>query len=263
MLIDTHAHLNFNAYKNDVDEVIKRSFDNNVWMINVGSQYTTSKRAIAMADKHEKGLYAAVGLHPIHVEDGFDYEKYQELAKSPKVVAIGEIGLDYKSDYLQFKEKQRTVLCQQLNLAKELGLPIIFHCRLAHDDLIKIINKETRGVIHCFTGNWEQAKKYLEMGLYLGFNGIIFKPAPYRTDGSGTGLDLDEVIKKTPLDKILIETDCPYLTPPLPTAVLAKAGRNEPIFVKYVAEKIAKIKKLSYEEVAKITTKNAQKLFNI
>ena len=256
MLIDTHAHLNFNAYKADADEVIRRSLENDVWLINVGSQYSASKRAVEMAEKHCEGVYAAVGLHPIHVnEEEFYYEKYKALAKSKKVVAIGETGLDYKSEYVSSKELQRTVLCQQLDLAKELNLPIIFHCRLAHDDLIKILSENsspTAGVIHCFTGNWAEAQEYLKMGFYLGFNGIIFK------------LNLDEAIAKTPLDKILIEPDSLYLTP-LPAEALAKAGplRNEPIFVKYVAEKIAKIKNLSYEEVAKITTENAQKLFKI
>ncbi|KKS90305.1 MAG: Hydrolase, TatD family [Parcubacteria group bacterium GW2011_GWF2_43_11] len=254
MLFDTHAHLNFNAYKEDSLEVLQRSLDNGVWMINVGSQYSTSKRAVEMAEKHEKGVWAAVGLHPIHVrEEEFDYEKYKELAKSKKVVAVGEVGLDYKPEYALSKEKQKIVLAQQLKLAEELDLPVIFHCRMAHDDLIKILSENgsrIRGVVHCFTGSWKQAQEYLGMGLYLGFNGIIFK------------LNLEEVIKKTPLEKILIETDCPYLTP-LPAVALAKAGRNEPLFVKHVAEKIAKVKELSYKEISRITTENAKKLFKI
>ena len=254
MLFDTHAHLNFNAYKEDSLKVLQRSLDNGVWMINVGSQYSTSKRAVEMAEKHEKGVWAAVGLHPIHVrEEEFDYEKYKELAKSKKVVAVGEVGLDYKPEYALSKEKQKIVLAQQLKLAEELDLPVIFHCRMAHDDLIKILSENgsrIRGVVHCFTGSWKQAQEYLGMGLYLGFNGIIFK------------LNLEEVIKKTPLEKILIETDCPYLTP-LPAVALAKAGRNEPLFVKYVAEKIAKVKELSYKEISRITTENAKKLFKI
>ena len=312
MLIDTHAHLNFNAYKDDADEVIRRSLDNNVWMINVGSTYETSKRAVELAEGYPQGVYASIGLHPIHLAKGifktkidkeetefetkeeesknvrsfppslspsessvFNYEKYKELAlrqgsgqAKSKVVAIGEIGLDYyyrpktKKKLEIFKKRQRTVLCQQLELARELNLPVIFHCRAAHNDLIEILNSNfyflnsgLKGVIHCFTGTQEQAEKYLEMGFYLGFNGIIFK------------LSLDEIIQKTPLNKILIETDCPYLTPPLPAEALAKAGpmtgRNEPLYVKYIAEKIAKIRNISYEEITKAVTENAKRLFKI
>jgi len=292
MLIDTHAHSNFNAYKFDADEVIRRSLDNGVWMINVGSQYETSKRAVEIAERYKAGIYAAVGLHPIHLANGifkipkpagragipvaegdlgtkidqeeiefrtreedFDYEKYKALANSPKVVAIGEIGLDYyyrpktKIKFQQFEKKQKEVFLKQLELAKELNLPIIFHCRAAHDNLITTLehynNRTIRGVVHCFTGTWEQAKKYLEMGFYLGFNGIIFK------------LNLDEIIKKTPLEKILIETDCPYLTPP------PMNGRNEPLYVKYVAEKIVELKRESLEKITQITTENAKDLFRI
>ena len=245
MLIDTHAHLNFSVYQDDAGEVIRRSLDNDIWLINVGSQYTTSKRAVETAEKYEKGVYAAVGLHPIYAKDKFQYEKYKTLAKSKKVVAIGEIGLDYKAEYVSFKEKQKEVFLKQLDLAKELSLPIIFHCRMAHHDLLKIIDSGLQGVIHCFTGTWEEAQKYLDMGFYLGFNGIIFK------------MNSDEIIKKMPSDRILIETDCPFLTPP------PKEGRNEPLYVKYVAEKIAKIKELSYKEIVQITTKNAKELFKI
>ncbi|MDD5145651.1 MAG: TatD family hydrolase [Candidatus Pacebacteria bacterium] len=272
MLIDTHAHVNFNAFKDDVDEVTRRTLNNDAWMINVGSQYDTSKRAIGLSQKYPEGVYASVGLHPIHLaggifktkidteeiefktrEENFDYNKYKGLAKSEKVVAIGEIGLDYyykpktKIRLDLFKNLQKEILLKQIDLAKELNLPIIFHCRMAHDDLIQILEniKGIFGVIHCFTGNLEEAKKYLEMGFYLGLNGIIFK------------LNLDEVIKNTPLDKILVETDCPYLTPP------PMAGRNEPLYVKYVVEKIANLKNLSIEEITKITTQNAKKLFKI
>lgn len=268
MLIDTHAHLNFNAYKEDSLKVLQRSLDAGVWMINVGSQYSTSKRAVEMAEKYPEGVYAAIGLHPIHLETGtvqgkidkeeikfetieevFDYEKYKELAQSKKVVAIGEVGLDYKPEYASTKVKQETVLRQQMALAREMNLPVLFHCRMAHDDLIKILQEsgaQVKGVIHCFTGTWKQAEKYLAMGLHLGFNGIIFK------------LNLEEIIKKTPIDRILLETDCPYLTPP------QEGGkRNEPIFVKYVAEEVAKIKKISYKDVAEITAQNTRTLFKI
>lgn len=274
MIIDTHAHLNFNAYKNDLDAVIKRTLSENVWFINVGSQYETSKRAVELAEKYGKGVYAAIGMHPIHVETEvfkpkldpeeemadekkekkFDVERYKELAKSGKVVAIGETGLDYyyrpktKTRQEIFKQAQKEVFLEHLKLAKELNLPMIFHCRSSHDDLIEILrnNPGIQGVVHCFSGTLEQAKKYLEMGFYLGFTGIIFK------------LDLDNIIKEIPIERILVETDCPYLTPPE-----ASSERNEPIFVKYIIKKIAGIKGLSYEKIAEITTQNAKKLFRI
>ncbi len=277
LLIDTHAHLNFNVFKDDTDQVIKRALKNNIWMINVGSQYTTSKRSIEITNNYPEGVYAAVGLHPIHLETGlvkvkndkeevkiksreeeFDYKKYKKLAENQKVVAIGEIGLDYywkpkttKKKEL-FKAKQKDAFLKQLGLARELNLPVIFHCRMAHQDLIDILSFQfsmsdfrLEGVVHCFTGTWDQAQKYLEMGFYLGFNGLIFK------------MDFDEIIKKTPLQKILVETDCPYLTPP------PAEGRNEPLNVKYVAEKIAKLKNVKYEKIAEITTENAKKLFKL
>ena len=278
MLIDTHAHLNFNAYKDDLDEVIQRSLAENVWIINVGSKYETSKRAVEIAERYKEGIYASVGLHPIHSTTGlvkiktdpeeggfitegedFNIEKYRRLAQSKKVVAVGEIGLDYyykpktKRKLEQFKERQKQVFLKQLELAKVLNLPLIFHCRMAHQNLLEILKSKIKnqkskiqGVIHCFTGNWEEAKKYLEMGFYLGFNGIIYK------------LDLEDVIKKTPLEKILLETDCPYLTPPQ-----IGSQRNEPLFVKYIAQRIAEIKNLDYEKVVKATVQNARELFKI
>jgi len=273
MLIDTHAHLNFDAFKNDADEVILRSLDEGLWMINVGSHYTTSKKAVEIAEDYPQGIYASIGLHPINLDTGlvkikidntegsrfereFDYNKYKELAKSNKIVAIGEIGLDYywrpKTTVKKeiFRQKQKDLLLKELKLSQELDLPVIFHCRMAHPDLVEILKNEVskikKGVLHCFTGNQEEAKEYMKMGFYLGFNGIIFK------------FDLKEVIKKTPLERILVETDCPYLSPPE-----FKKERNEPVAVKYIAEEIAKIKGVSIEKVAEVTTENAKTLFKI
>lgn len=244
MLIDTHAHVNFKAFNNDFDQVIKRSLDENVWMINVGSNYKTSKKAVELAEKYDKGIFAAIGLHPIHANDeDFDKERYRSLASSNKVVAAGEIGLDYFKDYGEFKEKQKQVFLNQLELAKELNLPVILHCRMAHDDLLDILkNHDIKGVIHCFTGDWEQAKKYLDAGFYLGINGILYK------------LDLKEVIERAPLDRILLETDCPYL---------GKEERNEPIFVRQIVQEITEIKNIDFEQVAQTTFQNAKNLFNI
>lgn len=253
MLIDTHAHLNFPAYKVDAQKVIDRTLKKDVWMINIGTNYHTSKKAVEISQKYKKGIYATVGLHPIYAQDGFDDKKYKQLAQNSNVVAIGEIGLDYKKEYLSFKKEQEILFLKQIKLAQELKLPIIFHCRMAHQDLINflILNNKNqkpklKGVIHCFTGNLEEAKKYLEMGFYLGFNGLIFK------------LNFDNIIKSMPLEKILIETDCPYLTP-----LQEGNKRNEPLFIKYIVEKIAKIKNIDSEKVAKIVTKNAKTLFKI
>ncbi len=253
MLIDTHSHLNFRDFDMDRDEVIKKCLDNNVWMINVGVDFKTSKKAIEIAEKYKKGVYAAVGLHPTSENlNSFNYEEYKRIAQSDKVVAIGEIGLDYK--YKTDKNLQEKVLNEQIKLANELNLPAIIHCRFAHNDLIEILTSpvlgKLKGVIHCFTGNWEEAKKYLDMGFYIGFTGIIFRKSD--------GIDFEKIIKKTPLNRILIETDCPYLTPPD-----FKEKRNNPLAVKFVAEYIAKIKNKNFDEIEKNTTQNAKNLFNI
>jgi len=278
MIIDTHSHISFKAYDKDREEVIKRTQDEGVVCIDVGTKYETSKNVVELAERNEN-IYASIGMHPIHIktdlmklrmdeEEGafapfgeeYDREKYKELAMSKKVVAIGEIGLDYyyrpktTSRLEQFKELQKKVFIEQLDLAKELNLPVIIHCRMAHEDVIDILksqnpnpnDQKVRGVIHCFTGSWGEAQKYLDLGFYLGINGIIFK------------FDIDEVIKKAPLDRLLVETDCPYLTPPM-----AEVEHNEPIFVKYVAEKIAELRKISFDEVASATTANAKKLFKV
>ena len=244
MLIDTHAHLNFKAFNNDFNKVIRRSLSEDVWMINVGSKYDTSRKAVEIAEQYDSGVFASIALHPIHARDEeFNLERYKELAKSDKVVAVGETGLDYFKDYALFKDKQKEVFLKHLELAKELNLPVIIHCRMAHEDTIKMLAKHNiLGVIHCFTGSWEQAKKYMDMGFHLGINGIMYK------------LDLKEVVEKTPLNRLLLETDCPYL---------GKEKRNEPVFVRKIAKDIARIKGISFEEVVENTTQNAQELFGI
>jgi len=247
MIIDTHAHLNFKAF-DDWKKVIDSSLAEDVWMINVGSKESTSRKAVEIAESYEEGVFAAIGVHPIHAREGFDEKVYEELASSSKVVAIGEVGLDKFRDYGEFFDEQKEILVKQIQLAARLCLPVIFHCRKAFEDLLEIIKENhcPPGVIHCFTGSFKQAQQFLDLGFFLGINGIMYK------------LNLEEVIEKTPLDRLLIETDCPYLTPPQ-----AGVERNEPRFVKYVAEDIAKIKGISLEEVVETTTKNAQILFGI
>jgi TatD DNase family protein len=248
MIIDTHAHLNFKAFNEDWDKVIDSCLAESVWMINVGSKYETSKKAVQIAEQYESGVYSAVGIHPIHAKEGFTFEEYEKLASSEKVIAIGEIGLDKAAEYGDFLEAQKQVLAQQIKLASKLRKPLIIHCRKAHEELLEVLKSTPRlpSVIHCFTGSWKQAQEYLDLGCFIGFNGIIFK------------LNLKEVIKKTPLNRILLETDCPFLTPPE-----AGVERNEPRFVRYVAKEIARIKEIPFEEVIKHATENAQILFGI
>jgi TatD DNase family protein len=268
MLIDTHAHLNFNAFKGDFEEVIKKCTDEKVGVINVGSEYKTSKRAVEMAEKFE-GLWAVVGLHPGHlseheIDDGegnwiksavekFDREKYLELAKSEKVVAIGEIGLDYSNGEGN-KCDQAETFKEQIKLAVDLDLPIAVHCRNAYKDLLEVITEEKkkygekmRGVIHSYLGRLNYAKIFNEMGFSLGFNGIITYARDY-----------DKVIKNIDLEYILTETDCPWLTP-----VPYRGKRNEPAYVRYVAEKIAEVREISFDETVQITSENAKRLFRI
>ncbi|MBU1039414.1 TatD family hydrolase [Patescibacteria group bacterium] len=276
-MIDTHCHLNFRAFKDDLNQVIIRALKAGVdKIINVGSQWDTSLRAAQMTND-KNNFYAAVGLHPIHLyeqevdeeEDHFttraeifNKQKYFDLAKSySKVVAIGECGLDYyhcpKGVLLEeLKVKQAELFWQQLELAYELNLPLIVHCREAYNDLLNILEKAKRqgclpkGVAHCFLGNKEQAKIFLDLGYLLSFTGIItFK---------NVATELLEIVKITPLDKIMVETDAPYLAP-----MPYRGKRNEPSYVVEVAKKIADIKGISLAEVDKMTTKNAQGLFNL
>ncbi len=258
MFVDTHAHINFRDYKDDGAEVIKRALENDVWLINVGADFATSKKAVEYSERYQIGVFAAVGLHPTSLKaEEFNEQKYRELAHKPKVLAIGEIGLDYyriKNCEAGIIERQKEIFKKQIDLTIELGLPIIIHCRNANNDVIdilnsifKIPNSKLRGVIHSFSGNYKQAREYRKMGFKIAFNGIITFARDY-----------DKVILDTPLKDILLETDCPYLTP-----VPYRGKRNEPLYVIEVAKKVAEIKGLSLEEVAEQTTKNAKEVFNI
>ncbi len=280
---DTHAHVNFQDFKEDGDEVIRRALDNNTWMVLVGAEYKTSSRALAYANKYESGVYAAVGLHPTHLEEiieqgkdargatqfitrgeQFNYDSYEKLAKFEKIVAIGEIGLDYyhldpAGDIPAVKKRQKQVLLEQLKLARSLELPVIIHCRQAHDDLFPLLQefkKDNRhlipsdrpwGVIHCYSGDENLAWEYFKLGLMISFTGLITFSKMW-----------DDLIRKIPLDKIMIETDCPYMTPEP-----YRGQRNEPLLVQYVANRIAEIKGLKLEKVAEITTQNAKRFFGI
>ena len=288
-LIDTHAHVNFKPFEKDWRDVVERAFADDVHMINVGTNYATSKRAIEIAEEVGDGMVAAIGIHPIHLAkdisesatlDGEEYffttkseqwdkRKFFELAKSDKVVAVGESGLDYfhLDDYVgddmttdEYVTLQKETLYEIMGFAREIGKPHIFHCRDAYDDFVEMVKDfndneagssgpggQVRGVVHCFTGTMEQAQKILDLGLYIGFTGIVTFP---------NAQELQEIAKMVPLDRLLIETDSPYLAPQI-----VRGKRNEPAFVKHVAEQISELKGIPLEEVAAQTTNNTKDLF--
>lgn len=285
MLIDTHSHVNFRSFKGDADDVIRRSLDQDTWLINVGTQFETSRKAVELAENYAEGVYAAVGLHPVHLFDHhvdeeetsftaanekFNAGSYRELVlRSTKVVAIGEFGLDYYrlppgDDPDRIKTVQREVARQHIRLAEFVDKPLMLHVRPstgtmdAYEDLLMVLDEENssplvgearRGVIHSFTGSWNIAQEFLKRGFYIGVNGIV------TFDKTGRS---EEVVKNTPLDRIVLETDAPYLTP-----IPHRGKRNEPAYVKFVAAKVAEFKGLDVSEVEMTTTANARALFNI
>lgn len=283
---DAHTHTHFAAFETDWREVIERALKNNVWLINVGTQKDTSARAVEVANLYGEGVYAAVGLHPIHTEksyhdkqelgepsavsfsnsrelenkerggfvsrgEEFDYEYYKKLAEDPKTVAIGECGLDYYRLAQETKERQKNAFLQQIKLAKEVKKPLMIHCRNAFEDLIdtlvacRMSLNNPPGVIHFFTGTKEDAQKLLALGFSFTFGGVITFARDY-----------DEAIKIIPLDRILTETDAPYVAP-----VPYRGKRNEPAYVVEVVKKLAEIKGISKEEMANYTFKNTKKIF--
>jgi TatD DNase family protein len=254
MLFDTHAHLNAIQYNDDVEDVIDRAVNEGVsHIVVVGFDRPTISRAIELAEQYDF-IYAAVGWHPVDAIDMTenDLQMIEELAAHPKVVALGEMGLDYYWDKSP-KDVQKEVFRKQIALAKKVKLPIIIHNREATADILEILKEENAaevgGIMHCFTGSIEVAKQCIDMNFYISFGGpVTFKNAKKPK----------EVAKEIPLEHLLIETDCPYLTPhPF------RGKRNEPSYVKYIAEAIAELKGLSFEEVAVKTSDNAKKLFGI
>ena len=262
MIFDSHNHPQFSQYKNDREEMIKRALDGGVFMICVGTDTKTSKEGIELAQKYD-GVWAAVGLHPNDITEQYDIMIYHTMLKEPKVVAVGEIGLDYyRTPEPEKQKKQKEVFKKFLELAIKHDKSVILHSRDAskgsigkvHSDMLDILNSyftihnsRLRGVAHSFTGTLEEAKKYLDLGFYLGFNGIITFARQY-----------DEVVRYVSLDRILLETDAPYLTPEP-----YRGQRNEPLCVKEVAKKVAELKKTSIDEVVEQTTENCKKLFGL
>ena len=280
--IDTHTHVNLRAFKDDSVETIQRALDAEVAIINVGTQIDTSRQAVALLDQFQENVYAAIGLHPSHTfahdfEDGeeikfktreehFDVAMYRELAQHERVVGIGECGLDYyrlpeDRDYDEIKALQRAAFHAQINLALELDKALCVHCRPsdgtldAYEEMLELItavkkeHASLRFEIHCYTGDAATALKFVELGGYIGLNGIITFDKTTRSR---------EVVEAVPLENIILETDAPYLTPKS-----HRGQRNEPSYLSEVAEQIAEWKNVSIDDVAAQTTANAKKLFNI
>jgi len=253
-LFDTHAHLDFPEFEEDINEVLERSRENGVeYIVNVGVDAESSLRSLELSQKHS-WIFASVGVHPHDAakldEETFDLLK--KLAQDEKVVAVGEIGLDYYRNFSP-EEQQREAFRMQIALAKELGLPIIIHDRDAHKDVLKIVREEgardVGGIMHCFPGDWKMAKECFDLNFLIGIGGTVtFKKSAA----------LQEVVKRAPIDMIVLETDCPYLSPePL------RGRRNEPANVRYTAKFAAELRGDDAEEFSYRTTLNAKKLFRI
>ncbi len=252
-MIDTHAHLDFPQYDKDRDKVIEEAFSSGLKaIINIGVDLDSSEKSIKLAEKYNN-IYATVGFHPHDAsklnKDAFI--KLEKLASYPKVVAIGEIGLDFYRN-LSPEEVQIKAFKEQIGLAKKLKLPIVVHIRNAYKKALEILSENGRGlkgVLHCFSGDENEAREVLEMGFYLSFNGTL----TYKNSRSA------ELVKKIPLSSILVETDCPYLTPePL------RGKRNEPKLVRLVTQKIAELSASNtFKELDEIFTQNAVEFFNL
>jgi TatD DNase family protein len=279
--IDIHSHINLNAFKGDYKEVIERAHDSDTWVINVGTQIDTSRRAVEIANEYEEGVYAIVGLHPVHTSasyhdeqefstagdppvsgftsrgEVFDKDAYRELLKNPKVVGIGECGLDYYRCTDETIAKQKQAFIAQIELANEFNKPLMLHIRNnkqdaehnAYVDAIELLKQyaQVKGDVHFFAGTVEEAQMYLDFGFTLSFTGVLTFTHDY-----------NEVIRITPLDMLMAETDAPYVAP-----VPHRGKRNEPVYVSEVAKKIAQIKGLGEEEVAKALVLNAKRVFDI
>ena len=268
-MIDSHAHLDVSQYDQDCPQVIERAFKNGIkYIINIGSDLATSQGSVTLASQHEK-IYATVGIHPMaEQETGCDaikeMTKIAELAREPKIVAIGECGLELnqksniknlssaqagdQNDKLKIK-KQAELFLAQIKLAQKLKLPLVIHCRNAHNETLEILSgvKNLKAVIHCYSGSWDQARKYLDLGCYISFTGIITYARDY-----------NRVIKNMPLERILLETDCPYLAP-----IPHRGERNEPAYVKHVYETVAQVRSESLEKITERVDQNAIEFFEI
>jgi len=263
-LIDTHCHLGFKAFDDSWRDVIQRAREKNISMITVGAAKETSEKALTIAQQ-EDGVFASLGTHPTHVEDEeFDVAWFSKHAKDQKVVAMGETGVDhYHLDEArkgEILEKQDILLKQHLQIARDNDLPVILHTRdgktestgAAYQHLYRVVTEfgYTRGVAHCFGGDWNTARKLLDAGLLISFTGIVtFKNASE---------ELREVVRNIPVDRFMIETDSPYLAPePM------RGRQNEPSFVEHVAREIARLRGAPYGDIVEATTENAKGFFGV
>lgn len=283
--IDIHAHVNFVIFDEDRKEVLSHALDNNTWIINIGTQFDTSKRAIEISEEYKEGVYATIGLHPTHTSSSFadndelgvyskefsthgevfDKENYRKLFREGQVVAIGECGLDYFHIKDGEKEKQKDAFIKQIELANELNIPLMLHLRNSEEDLsasayqdaLEILKKHSKvkGVVHFFAGELKDALDFVDFGYYISFAGVITYPPK---KNNPRNINVDEIIKKVPLDMIMADTDSPYVAP-----VPNRGKRNDPANVKDIVAKIAEVKGLPLEEIAPQIVKNARKLFNI
>ncbi len=276
MPIDTHCHIQFQAYKDDREAVIARCNEKGTILNLVGTQKDTSRLAVELAEQYD-GMFASIGTHPIHLhpthvdeeethfmsrEEGFDEVFYTELAKSKKVIGVGETGLDlfHVPKDIPVEEvltKQKEVFLAHVHFAEKHGLPLVIHCREAHDQMFQVLKglgRQVEGTVHCYTSNWTHAEQYLALGLHLGFTGVITFPAK-KTDPKRQE-SLLEVVKNVPLDRVVVETDSPYLAPQR-----YRGTRAEPWMVEEVLREIARLKGLDPTRVAKQVEENTGRLF--
>ena len=265
---DAHTHVQFAAFKGEEAEVIKRAEEAGVGMNVVGTQYDTSAAAVALAEKYSD-VWATIGLHPIHTsksfhdskelgdggkeftsrDEQFHIWKYEQLAQSPKVIAIGECGLDYYRLDEATKKLQVENFVAQIELANKVGKPLMLHIRQAYKDSLEVLKAHTKvkGDVHFFAGDWEVARQFLDLGFTLSFTGVITFTHDY-----------DEVVKNTPLDMLLVETDAPYVTP-----VPHRGKRNEPMYIPEIVKKMAQIKGILEEDARHQILLNSQRLFDL
>ncbi len=249
MLVDSHAHLDDPAFEADLDGVLERARACGVGrIVTIGTDLDSSGRAQGIAERREEVFFTA-GIHPHDANDPGDVASLKRFAAHPRCVAIGEMGLDYAKRY-SAPAAQRGLFERQLDLADETGLPVVIHCREAHPDTLAILEgRALRGVMHCFSGDERDAERYLAMGFSLSIAGPVTYPSARR---------LRSVVGRIPLERLLVETDCPYLAPQA-----HRGKRNEPAYVVFVAQKIGEVLGRSPEEVAEATTRNVQSLFGL